>query len=121
MAEQAAAPGDPTSGGANLTAPPPEYQTTFDQINAGGAPATPPPVRLLQLIYGFAASQTLYVAAKIGLADALSDGPQTSAEVAQTLSQDPERTHRLMRGLAHYGVLAQEADGRFRLTPVGDL
>lgn len=97
-----------------------DYRTTFDQVNVNPIHTLPPNVRLLQLIYGFAASQTVYVAAKLGLADQLSQGPRTSAEVAAALQQDPERTHRLMRGLAHYGVLAQAADGRFTLTPVGE-
>jgi SAM-dependent methyltransferase len=98
-----------------------EYRTTFDQVNARSTNELPPNVRLLQLIYGFAASQSVYVAAKVGLADELSRGPRSSAEVAEALGQDSERTHRLMRGLTHYGVLAQDADQRFRLTPVGEL
>ncbi|HMA34537.1 MAG TPA: methyltransferase [Chloroflexia bacterium] len=97
-----------------------EYQTAFDQVKVVAPPALPPSVQLLQLAYGFAASQAVYVAAKIGLADQLSAGPRSSAEVAAALGADAERTHRLMRGLAHYGVLAQAADGRFRLTPVGE-
>jgi SAM-dependent methyltransferase len=98
-----------------------EFKTTFDQVSARPTPGTPPNVQLLQLIYGFAASQTVYVAAKLGLADELSQGPRSSAEVAQALGQDAERTHRLMRGLAHYGVLTQSEDDRFALTPIGAL
>jgi SAM-dependent methyltransferase len=98
-----------------------EFRTTFDQVNVQSRQALPPNVQLLQLIYGFAASQCVYVAAKIGLADTLSGGPRSSSEVAQALEQDPERTHRLMRGLAHYGVLTQDDDDRFRLTPLGEL
>src|SRR5215212_111125 len=98
-----------------------EFRTTFDQVNVLPTMAVPPNVQLLQLIYGFAASQCVYVAAKIGLADELSQGPQSSAAVAQALGEDPERLHRLMRGLAHYGVLAQDDEDRFRLTPLGEL
>jgi SAM-dependent methyltransferase len=99
-----------------------DFQTTFDRISsAPAAPTLTPNVQLLHLIYGFAASQAVYVAAKIGLADELSQGPRSSAEVAAALGEDPERTHRLMRGLAHYGVLAQGEDDRFQLTPIGAL
>ncbi len=98
-----------------------DFKTTFDHVSARPTAVAPPNVQLLQLIYGFAASQTVYVAAKIGLADQLSGGPRSSTEVAQSLGQDPERTHRLMRGLAHYGVLAQTADDLFHLTPAGEL
>ena len=35
----------------------------------------PPPVQMVQLLSGFQVSQALYVAAKIGVADRLVDGP----------------------------------------------
>lgn len=97
-----------------------DYKTAFDQVQVAPPPALPPNVQLLQIAYGFAPAQAIYVAAKIGLADELSDGPRSSEAVAAALHLDPERTHRLMRGLAHYKVLAQDEDNRFRLTPIGE-
>lgn len=46
-----------------------EFQTTFDRVSGQQAPAVVPNVPLLQLIYGFAASPTVYVAAKLGPAE----------------------------------------------------
>src|SRR5437868_6745151 len=79
-----------------------DYKTAFDQVQVAPPPALPLNVQLLQIAYGFAPAQAVYTAAKIGLADELSNGPRSSAEVAAALHLDPERTHRLMRGLAHY-------------------
>ena len=41
------------------------------------AGASPPPVTLLQMMTGYWVSQALYVAAKLGIADLLADGPVT--------------------------------------------
>lgn len=85
---------------------------------------TPPPLsartRLHQLIQGYALSQAVYAAARLGVADALSVGPQSSADLAASLQVAPATLHRVLRGLVHAGVLSEEEDGRFALTPVGE-
>lgn len=85
---------------------------------------SPPPLsdrtRLHQLIQSYALSQLVYIAARLGVADALSVGPRSSADLAATLQVAPATLHRVLRGLVHAGVLREEADGRFALTPVGE-
>jgi hypothetical protein len=81
--------------------------------------ALPPPAQLLQLLTGMAATQMIATAAKLGLADRLKAGPQSAAEVAEAASANPDATYRLMRGLAAIGVLEEQAERRFALTPVG--
>jgi SAM-dependent methyltransferase len=61
----------------------------------------------------------LYVAAKLGLADLLADGPHSSAELAQSLGAHAPSLHRILRGLVVLGVCAEEEDGRFGLTALG--
>jgi SAM-dependent methyltransferase len=80
----------------------------------------PPRAQLLRLIHGYALSQAIYVAARLGIADLLSVGAQSSAELAATLQVAPQTLHRMLRGLVLAGVLSEEADGRFALTPVGE-
>ena len=50
----------------------------------------PPPMVLYRLATAHYLSQALYVAAKLGIADLLADGPQTH----ETLAQDQARTRR---------------------------
>lgn len=83
-------------------------------------PAMPPRAQLLRLIHGYALSQCIYVAAQLGIADALSIGPQSSADLAARLEVAPATLHRILRGLVHAGVLREEEDGRFALTTVGE-
>src|SRR5579862_896703 len=79
----------------------------------------PPPRALLQMAMGYWESQTVYVAAKLGIADLLKDGPRSSADLAQDTRTHPGSLHRLMRALASLGVFNEEEDNRFALTTVG--
>ena len=77
--------------------------------------------RLAELVDGYLATQLLYVAAELGLADALAGRPSTAAEAAAGCGADPSVLERVLRGLAAHGVLDDRSDGRFALTEVGEL
>lgn len=74
---------------------------------------------LRELLTGHQNTALLYVAAKLGLADLLADGPRTSVDLARSLGAHAPSLHRVLRGLAVLGVCAEEDDGRFRLTALG--
>jgi hypothetical protein len=74
--------------------------------------------QMAQMITGYWLSQAVYVAAKLGLADRLRDGPRTAAEVAAETASHPPSLYRLLRALASVGVFAQDSQGRFGLTPL---
>ena len=76
---------------------------------------------LRQLIMGFRVTQLIYVAAKLGLADHLEQGPQTPHALAQAVGAEPQALYRLLRALASIGLFAETADGAFRLTPLAKL
>jgi hypothetical protein len=73
--------------------------------------------QLLEMIIGSWVSRAIYVAAKLPIADLLSDGPRPAEELAAAAGVAPRPLYRLLRALAGVGVFAQEADGRFRLNP----
>jgi hypothetical protein len=50
-----------------------------------------------QLIMGFRVTQLIYVAAKLGLADHLEQGPQTPPALAQAVGAEPQALYRLLR------------------------
>src|ERR1700733_2494713 len=52
-----------------------------------------PPVQ--QAAWGFWLSQTIYVAAKLGIADLVEDGPKTSEELARAAGADASALHRV--------------------------
>jgi O-methyltransferase domain/Dimerisation domain len=81
----------------------------------------PPPQALLQLTSGYWISQSIYVAAKLGIADLLRDGPQTCEELASATGTDGPSLYRVMRALASVGVFAERDGGRLALTPTAEL
>jgi hypothetical protein len=79
-----------------------------------------PATHLRRLVSGFQLSQALSVAATLGVADLLADGPRTSDDLADATDSHPDAVYRLLRALAAAGVL-HEADGRrFSLTELGE-
>jgi hypothetical protein len=79
----------------------------------------PPEVELLSHITGLWRSRAVYVAAKLGVADVLGDGPRPVAEIAAAVGAHPGALHRLLRALASLGVFA-ERGGRWELTPMAE-
>jgi hypothetical protein len=78
---------------------------------------------LKQLIRGYGYSQCVSVAAKLGIADLLADGPRLISDLAEQTATHPRSLYRLMRALASVGVFAEGSGGgrRFRLTPTAEL
>src|SRR5579862_8195995 len=62
---------------------------------------------LFQMATGFWASQAIYVAAKLGIADLLKDGPQSCVALAAATGSDVPTLFRLMRALASVGVFSR--------------
>ena len=79
----------------------------------------PPEVGLLELASGFMATHAVYAAAKLGIADALAEGPLAADDVAAETGSDPDATHRLLRACAMFGLFTEGGDGRFGLTALG--
>lgn len=89
-------------------------------------PAVPSPADrtsaafLIDEALGYLFPAALRAAAAVGVADHLAGGPRTVAELAAATRTDGPSLHRVLRLLATRGVLRQDADGRFGLTPAGN-
>ncbi len=83
----------------------------------------PPPehAAMQSLINGYRVTQLLYVAVKLGIADLLTDGPQTMEELATTAGAQADALYRALRALASLGVFREVAPRRFALTPRAEL
>jgi hypothetical protein len=75
---------------------------------------------LIQLMTTYWASQALYVAAKLGIADRLRDGPKRVEELAEETETDATSLRRLLRALACIRIFRELPDGRFDLTPLAE-
>lgn len=92
----------------------------MDGQKAALATETPPPIAMLQLISGFWISRCIYVAAKLGIADLVKDGPKTAAELAAATGTDAPSLFRVMRALASVGVFSHDAGDLFAITPLSE-
>ena len=86
--------------------------------NADGAPLLE---KLLELITQSWTAQAAYVAAELGIADLLRDGPRSSEDLAAATGADAQSLHRLMRALTTIDLCTQRDDGAFAITRMGEL
>lgn len=77
-----------------------------------------PAAALMHVAGGFQVARALYVAAKLGLADLLGEGPKSGAELAAATGTHAPSLERVMRLLACEGVFAEDGSRRFALTPL---
>jgi O-methyltransferase domain/Dimerisation domain len=75
---------------------------------------------LLRMIWGTHISRAVYVAAELGIADLLADGPLSSRELARRTGTHTQSLYRVLRLLAASGVLDHDDAGAFSLTIVGE-
>jgi SAM-dependent methyltransferase len=80
----------------------------------------PAEVQFLQMMSGYWVSQSLYVAARLGIADLLAKGSRPVEELAKSTNSHTENLYRLLRALAGVGVFAEEEGRRFGLTPLAN-
>jgi hypothetical protein len=78
--------------------------------------STETPMRLLSMTHGVIIQQALYCAAKLGVADLLKDGRQTSSELARDLKVNEPALCRILRLLASQSVFEETSPRTFANT-----
>ena len=81
---------------------------------------TPAPAAMMEMIIATWMSQAITVAAQLGVADALADGPLTIDELAARVDADADALRRLLRALISRGVFRRRRDGRYELNSLAD-
>lgn len=87
-----------------------------ENATASGTPSAAG-AQLLRMMTGYWVTQALYVAAKLGIADLLSDGPLSCDDLAGRTCTHPSSLRRVLRALASVGVFSEVVPTRFALTP----
>ncbi len=77
-------------------------------------------MQLMQMLFGFAVSRAMGVAAELGIADALKDGPKTADALAAETGVHARSLYRVLRACASVGVFAEDEEKRFHLTPLAE-
>ncbi|GAB1823847.1 methyltransferase [Herbidospora sp. RD11066] len=76
-------------------------------------------MNLSALAFGFAGSQILYAATKLGLPEVLARGPITVEALAAETRAEPDSLHRLLRALVVLDVAIEIPPGRYALSAFG--
>jgi hypothetical protein len=79
-----------------------------------------PALRLLHLLNGSFVTQAISVAARLGVADQLADGPRDVTDLAGAMGAHAPSLYRLLRGLTDLGILTELPGEKFALTPLGE-
>jgi hypothetical protein len=84
-------------------------------------PALPPQAVMMNLVSGtLLMARTIYVAAELGLADLLAQGPRHVDELARETQTHADSLYRVLCALEGMGVVEQVEERRFRNTALGD-
>jgi C-methyltransferase len=81
---------------------------------------TPAPAAMIEMILAGWTSQAITVAAQLGVADALADGPLPIDQLAARVDADADALRRLLRALISRGVFRYRRDGRYELNSLAD-
>lgn len=107
----------------NRLPPPWLVRRLFRFRNALGAAHTgmvPPELVLLERSYGLIHSKALMLAAELGIADQLEQGPQTAEQLARVVDANPDALDRMLAFLVSAGLLGRARDGRYRNNAVSN-
>jgi len=78
-----------------------------------------PADRVMQLITGTWIGKPIYVAAELGIADILDNGPLGVEELSRLTKTHAPSLYRVLRALASIGIFSECENRRFELTPMG--
>ena len=74
----------------------------------------------MQFILGKWISKPIYVAAALGIADMLAEGPKSIEALAKMSESHAPTLYRVMRALAGVGIFSETGDKCFELTPMAE-
>jgi hypothetical protein len=97
---------------------------TLTQVREVPTPSTSQPdavQQVFQFATGYVLSSALWVAAELGIADLLKNGPRPLAELAAQAKTNEGALYRTLRLLAMVGIFAETEPQHFILTPAAEL
>jgi hypothetical protein len=89
-------------------------------VDSGAVTSASSPAILKEMIDGYRVSQLIYVAADLGIADLLKDGPRRCGELATATGSNPHALHRVLLALSSVGVFSRVSGDRFALNSVAE-
>ncbi len=85
------------------------------------AEAAPPPLVMMQLLFGKQLTYSLSGVARLGVADHMTGAARPVEDIASRCGAHAPSLYRVMRMLAGFGVFKEGPPRQFALTPIGEL
>ena len=98
-----------------------ESNTPTVQTGPPGPQAGNPSETIMRLAMGSMVTQAIHVAAKLGIADLLKDGPKKVGDLARESKTHEQTLYRLLRALSGLGVFHELPGKRFEQSPMSEL
>jgi hypothetical protein len=76
---------------------------------------------IVEMSWGHLYAAALNAVAELKIADHLAAGPKTAGELSAAVNAHAPSLYRVLRALAAKGIFAEDAEGRFHLTPTAEL
>jgi SAM-dependent methyltransferase len=95
-------------------------EVSMANLQQDAAAALAPADTLLGIVRGYHHAQALWVAATLGIADHLANGPRSVSDLAAATGTHAPSLLRLLRALASIDVFAENDGQRFCLTPLAE-
>src|SRR4051812_807427 len=80
-----------------------------------------PAYELISLYYSFMISEALHVAAELGIADQLAQGPKNVAQLAEAVGANIDGLERILRLLVQKDIFSINANNQYELTELSKL
>jgi O-methyltransferase domain/Dimerisation domain len=77
--------------------------------------------QLGRLLEGMLTAQVTSAVARLGVPDQLADGPAAADQLAARVGAAADALDRLLTAAAAYGLVSRDTEGRYSLTPAGEL
>src|SRR5207248_3677575 len=77
-------------------------------------------LRMRRMLYPSWTAQAVYAAARLDIADAVTEENGDIDQLAKRLEVNPEALYRLMRALAGEGIFREEGPRKFVMTPLAE-
>jgi hypothetical protein len=96
-------------------------ETLNEPVLDMAAEPVPPPMALMQMLFGKHITYCVSAVARLGVADHMTAGPVGVERLAEQTGSHAPSLYRVMRCLASFDVFEELSGKRFALRPVGDL
>jgi hypothetical protein len=94
---------------------------TFGIEQNGVVTPLPPPMQMFLLSEGTTVCTAITLAADLGIADLLANGPRRSEDIAQATSTHPGSLYRMLRLLTSFGIFSEVEPQTFAQTPLSEV